>query len=150
MAPERFSCRLRPKWRVEPSLPQTILERRTANPRKYGQKQAQERDANSGIVNDLVTGCLSWKLIESCASHRSPNLEKSWNKCDRCCWPHKIRVNSTGLNWSGVRYGAVSRWRTPQMAVPGGATSGHIDDGAHSRIEAAWRRFCPPRALGKS
>src|ERR1700752_3203641 len=80
-APERFSCRLRPKWRVEPSLPQTILERRTANPRKYGQRQAQERDANSGIVNDLVTGCLSWKLIESCASHRSPILEKSWNKC---------------------------------------------------------------------
>jgi hypothetical protein len=38
MAPERFSCRPRPTWRVEPSLPQTALERRTANPRKYAQK----------------------------------------------------------------------------------------------------------------
>jgi site-specific DNA recombinase len=35
MAPERFSCRRRPKLRVKPSLPQTALERRTANPRKY-------------------------------------------------------------------------------------------------------------------
>jgi hypothetical protein len=37
-APERFFGRLQPKWRIEPSLPQTALERRTANPRKYAQK----------------------------------------------------------------------------------------------------------------
>jgi hypothetical protein len=38
MAPERFSCRLRPKWRLEPSLPHIALERGTANPRKYVRK----------------------------------------------------------------------------------------------------------------
>src|SRR5262249_24328625 len=37
-APKRFSCRLRPKWRGKPSLPQTAPCHGTANPRKYARK----------------------------------------------------------------------------------------------------------------
>src|SRR4029450_1203920 len=34
-------------------------------------------------------GCPSWTLIEPCASPRSLNLEKSWNRFGHCCPPHK-------------------------------------------------------------
>jgi hypothetical protein len=47
MAPQRFFGRPRPKWRVEPSLPRTALERGTANPRKYARKKTPEQDNNN-------------------------------------------------------------------------------------------------------
>jgi hypothetical protein len=54
-----------------------------------------------GNIRELC-GCPSWTLIEPCASPRGPNLEKSWNRFGRCCWPHT----------SGVRFGPANSRQT--------------------------------------